>query len=64
MKRRTKTDRKRQQKREARRAAQFRSMGDSRYARKVKAGQFYGPMPKIPKYPDFRPSFLVHQLED
>lgn len=28
---------------------------DSEYAKKKRRGQMYGPMPKIPKYPDFNP---------
>lgn len=56
MKRRTKQQRQRAQKHEARRKANFKSRGNSRYALKVKSGQqMYGPMPQIPKYPDFRP---------
>lgn len=44
MKRRTNKQRERQRKHELRRAAQYRSLGKSRYGRKVVAGQMYGPM--------------------
>ena len=46
MKRRTRKQNERARKREARRAAQYKSLGNSRYAQKVKAGrQMYGPAP-------------------
>lgn len=45
MKRRTKTERKREQKRQARRAANYKSRGNSEYAKKVERGQMYGPAP-------------------
>lgn len=45
MKRRTKTELKREQKRQARKAANYKSLGCSRYGRKVFSGQMYGPAP-------------------
>lgn len=45
MKRRTRKMAERRKKREARKANQCQSLGNSDYAKKVKAGQMYGPAP-------------------